>query len=203
MCRTNGAQSLFVSALQMIQRDDGICSFKTEDITDGQFTRGRGPGQAVIGRARCLIAPRRTGHRPPCPFVLQKVEMILQTRRVPDLHHLTALFHGAVPGQLSLRLRPGLFLRTPAEHGTVGVVLDPGDQCGDTQADSSSTHFGEANSAFASVRLVGHPFFALANFLQRPGQVAIPFQSIHRQIEVGIKKEHRKGVVALGSRSCR
>src|SRR5207302_5782316 len=49
MCRTNGAQSLFVSALQMIQRDDGICSFKTEDITDGQFTRGRGPGQAVIG----------------------------------------------------------------------------------------------------------------------------------------------------------
>ena len=117
--------------------------------------------------------------------------MFRQTRRVPDLHHLTGLFHGAVPGQLSLRLRPGLFLRTPAEHGTVGVVLDPGDQCGDTQADSSSTHFGEANSAFASVRLVGHPLFTLANFLNGPRQITVPLQRVHREVEVGVEDEHR------------
>ena len=44
MRRTDGAQALFVGALQMLQCDDGIRSFKTQDVADGQLICLRGSG---------------------------------------------------------------------------------------------------------------------------------------------------------------
>src|SRR5206468_12523495 len=77
MRRTDGAQALFVGALQVFDRHDGIRAFKTEDVADGQLISLRGSGPDSLGRARCLIALRRTEDSSPYPFIFPKLEMVL------------------------------------------------------------------------------------------------------------------------------
>src|SRR6185503_897975 len=108
---------------------------------------------------------------------------------ITDLDHFTRLFHGAIPGQLSLRLRPGLGGAVPSRQSVLGLHI-AGDLGRHTEADPATPHFRERDRSFAAIDLVGETGFALADFVDGPREIAVPFQRIHRQVEVGIKNEH-------------
>ena len=75
-------------------------------------------------------------------MILPERVVLLQTSRVLDLHHLPRFFHGAIPGQLALRLGPGLFGTMPTRQGVARLDV-AGDLGGDTQADAAAPHLGK------------------------------------------------------------
>jgi hypothetical protein len=48
----------------------------------------------------------------------------------------------------------------------------------------------QADRAAAAILLVGLAVFALADFLDGPREVAVPFQSVHGEVEMGVEEEH-------------
>ena len=124
--------------------------------------------------------------------------MPLQPISILGLRHLPCLLHHAIPGKLALRLRPGLLLRAPTKHRTVSIVLDARDLGRNTQPDPAMSHLDQANRAFGPIRFVRHSIFALANLVDGPRQIAVPFQGVHREIKVCVKNEHKRSNGALG-----
>ena len=96
----------------------------------------------------------------------------LSTIGIP-ICHPPRFLHRAIPGQLPLRLRPGLLLGAPPKHGTVSIVLDAGDLGRDTA--DPRVHLDKQTVPWLSGLSV-IPFFALADFVDGPRQIAIPFQ---------------------------
>ena len=64
-----------------------------------------------------------------------------------------------------------------------------GDLGGDAQADPATAHFGETYKAAAAIRLVRHVSLARPDLRERPGQIAIPLEGIHGQVEVRVENE--------------
>jgi hypothetical protein len=77
----------------------------------------------------------------------------------------------------------------PSRQGVTGfhVARDLGRH---TQSDPATPHFGKANRALATIGLVRQAAFALANLFEGLHQVAVPFQRVHREIEVRVEQEH-------------
>ena len=115
--------------------------------------------------------------------------MLLQTRAVPDLHHLPRLLHRAIPGQLPLRLRPRLRGRMPALERMRRLHVTR-DLRRHDEADPAAPQFGQADRAPAAILLVGLAVFSRADFGQGPRQIAVPLQRVHRQVEMGVEDEH-------------
>src|SRR5689334_17870767 len=99
------------------------------------------------------------------------------------------MFHGPIPRQLALRLRPGLFRRMPAGQGIAALHV-AGNLRGHADADSAPAHFGKAYRATPAIRLVDEVFLALMDFIEWPGKVAVPLQRVHGQVEMSVKNEH-------------
>src|SRR6266542_4946146 len=84
--RADGAQTVLVGALEVLERDDRVGPFEAQDVADPLF-------QPVASAFR-----RKSSYVP------------LQRGEIANLHELAALFHRAVPRELRLRHRPGLLL---------------------------------------------------------------------------------------------
>ena len=72
---------------------------------------------------------------------------------------------------------------------------------GDTQADPAPPHLRETNGAIPAIGFIGEAVFTRANLVDGSSEVAIPFQCIHRQIQVRIENQHAqtlKLALALG-----
>ena len=118
--------------------------------------------------------------------------MGIEAAAVDDLHHLTGLFHGAIPLQLRLRLRPGLLGRSPAGERVVwGDVA--GDLRGNDEADLAPPEIRKRDDGVAAVGLVGEAAcpFAGVEFAGREPQVAVPLHRVHREVEMGVYRKHR------------
>ena len=115
--------------------------------------------------------------------------MPFQSGGIFDLDHLSCFLHCPVPGQLALRLRPGLFGAVPARQRIAWLDVAR-DLRGHAEADAAAPHLRQANGSLAAVWFVVQPLFALADFAHRPSQVAVPFQRIHRQVEMSVENEH-------------
>jgi hypothetical protein len=61
---------------------------------------------------------------------------------------------------------------------------------GDAETDAAPPHFGKAHRASTAAGSVVEMRFALANFGDRGGEIAIPFDGVQREIEVGVEDEH-------------
>jgi hypothetical protein len=84
---------------------------------------------------------------------------------------------------------PGLFGRVPTGQGVRRFDVT-GDLRGDTKPNTTTPHFRETDDPSAAVRLVAQAGFALADFGERPGEVAVPFHGVHGQVEMGVKNLH-------------
>src|SRR5688572_27346431 len=100
MSRSKRPQTVRVTPFQMLQRDNRIGTFKTEDVTDRQL-RGT---TASVTKIELVVVWRST---------LPSRNMPVQLGTVPNLHHLACFFHRSIPGELSLCLSPRLNLRIP------------------------------------------------------------------------------------------
>jgi hypothetical protein len=104
--------------------------------------------------------------------------MSIEVSTVSNLHQLTAVFHCAIPGQLRLRHRPGLFGRVPALKTTVRRDVSR-DLRGHTQTNATAPHFRERHRSFAAIGFVGECGLSRANLFDRTGEIAIPFNRVH------------------------
>jgi len=77
-------------------------------------------------------------------------------------------------------------------------VLDARDLGRDAQPDPAAPHLRQTDRALAPIRFVGHSIFALADFVDGPRQIAVPFQRVHREIKVRVENEHKRSNGALG-----
>ena len=68
-----------------------------------------------------------------------------------------------------------------------------GDLRGDAKADLAPAHFGKTYRPAAAVGSVDEVFFAFADFLNGPPQVAVPFEGVHREIEMRVEDQHSVG----------
>ena len=124
--------------------------------------------------------------------------MPLQTFGILDLRHLARFLHRAIPGKLPLRLRPGLLLRAPPKHRAVSIVLDARDLRRDAQPDPATSHLRQADRALGAIGFVRHSIFTLADVIDGPPQIAVPFQRVHGEVKVSVKDEHRRSNGMLG-----
>src|SRR6266404_4930415 len=108
---------------------------------------------------------------------------LLQSRRVLDLQHFAELLHRAIPGQLALRLSPCLFRTMPSRQRIARLDVASDLRC-DTETDAAAPHFRKRDGSLGSVLLVRQSFLALTNLGSGPREIAVPFQRVHRQIEV-------------------
>ena len=115
----------------------------------------------------------------------------VESGAIDDLHHLSRLLHGAIPVELGLSLRPGLLGRAPAGERVVGGY-EAGDLRGDDQADLATPEIRKRDDGVAPVGLVAEAAGPLTLVDLRGGdsQVAVPLHRVHRQIEVGVNREH-------------
>ena len=131
MRRADGAEAVRVRALEMPERDDGVGAFEAEHVADRGLRRRSTPWRL----RRSTASACRVG-------------------AVPNLHHLAALLHGAIPGELPLCLRPRLLRRMPAGQ-RVAARHVARDLRGDAEADAAAPHFGKTDRAAAAIRFVG------------------------------------------------
>ena len=69
-------------------------------------------------------------------------------------------------------------------------MLDARNLGGDAQTDSTPPHLGQADGAATAIRLVGLAGLARTQHVDGLGQIAIPFQGVHREVKVGVEEEH-------------
>src|ERR1043166_3190592 len=67
------------------------------------------------------------------------------------------------------------------------------------EADFSPTQFRQTHRAAAAVGFVRQLLLALANLEDRPRQIAVPLQCVHREVKVGIQDKHRVSKARPGS----
>ena len=114
--------------------------------------------------------------------------MPLQLAKVGNLRQLAPTLHLAVPSELPLRLRPGLFRGMPAGQRVAALGV-AGNLRGDTQSDLATAHLRQADGTPAAVLLVGSAGFSISNFAERTRQIAVPLKRVHREIEVGVNNK--------------
>ena len=158
MGRAKRAQAALVRAFEVLQRHHRVRSLEAQNIAHRQVVAWPvGP----LGQVR------------------------LQLAKVGDLRHLTPALHLAVPGELALRLCPGLFRRMPAGQRVAALGI-AGDLRCDAQADVATAHLRQGDGAAAAILLVGLAGFAPADLVERARHVAVPLERVHREIEVGV-----------------
>ena len=144
-------------------------------------------GQDRIGPFQAQdVADRGTGRR----IVRPERDMAIEARSIDDRNHLPRLLHRAVPGELPLGLRPGDLGAVPAGQRVVGRGV-AGDQRRDAEPDPAAPHLDQRDHPVAPILLVGLPRFALADLGHRQGNIAIPIQGVHAEVEMGIEDQHR------------
>ena len=105
-----------------------------------------------------------------------------------ELDELAGLLHGAVPGELTLSLGPGLFGRLPAgEFAEAGGVA--GDLSCDAEANAAATHLWQAYCVVAAIWEVFHANLTTAYVDQGLAGITIPLEGVHREVEVGVEDE--------------
>src|SRR3954471_2280343 len=105
----------------MFETDDGIRSFEAENVADGKKSALTTPRRRRLG----LPAHGNMGAKGIC---------------IGDPPHLAFFLHGAIPGELSLGLRPGL-LRTMPTRKRIRQFHIAGNLRSHANPDSSSSHF--------------------------------------------------------------
>jgi hypothetical protein len=108
-----------------------------------------------------------------------------------DRLHLAAPLHLAVPCQLRLGHRPRLLGRVPSWQ-RVAALHVARDLRRHHDADPAAAELVERHRAAPAVGPVGHPALACPDLVDGPREVAIPFDGIHRQIEMRINHQHRR-----------
>ena len=169
MGRSHGPQPGAVRPLQMSDRDHRIGALERKDVADRQ------------PRDVATAGGRREPSR----------DVGVESGAIDDLHHLSRLLHGAIPVELGLGLRPGLLGRVPAGERIVGGY-GAGNLRRDDQADPATPEIRKRDDGVATVGLVAEAAGPLTRVDLRGGdsQVAIPLHRVHRQIEVGVNREH-------------
>src|SRR5205814_10238272 len=76
-----------------------------------------------------------------------------------------------------------------------------GNLCRDAQSDAAATHFRQRHRPTSAIRLVGHCLLARADLFDRPREVAVPFDRVHREVQVQIDDEHKKNCYPTTSAS--
>ena len=162
-------QAIAIRPLEMRKRDTRICPLEREDIADRQ-SRRVGPG---------IERPLPARH------------MRVEPRGIDDLDEFPRLLHRPIPSELPLRLGPGLLGRMPPRQRIVGRHK-PADLRGNDEAESPPTQLRERHRRISPVGLVGPPPRPLPGIDLPHGQaeIAIPFERVHREIEMGIDGEH-------------
>src|SRR4051812_24585058 len=126
--------------------------------------------------------------------------MRLELLAIANGNEFTAFLHRAIPGELTLRLRPGLFGRVPARQA-VGGFNKTSDLGTDTQTDIRAAHFGKTDCGVAAIRFVSEMPVAVAQPVERFTQVAVPLEGIHREVQVSVKDKHSRKVLQERSRA--
>ena len=148
----------------MRQRDDRVGAFEAEDVAD----------------RRVASLPRRLPVRR-C------------ARAAP--HHGSARSRRAPPSPDTTRAAPA-----SAPRPAPGSASRAADARASRSARSASPRTGRClpraspgrDGPPAAVRLVGQPLLSLANFLDRPRQIAVPLERVHGEIKVGVENQHRR-----------
>ena len=147
----------------MPQREDRVRSFEAQHVAD------RGALDVRVAAHRCTCRSRP---------------------RISDLHELAALLHRAVPGELPLRHGPRLLWRVPAGQRVVRRDV-PRDLGRDAQANASPAHLRKRHRAAPRSGLSVMRVLARADVVDGTREVPIPFERVHRQIEMGVQDQHR------------
>ncbi|MGC3971532.1 MAG: hypothetical protein QM775_30570 [Pirellulales bacterium] len=115
--------------------------------------------------------------------------MLLQPGGINDLHHFAGFFHGPIPRKLALRLGPGNLRAVPTRQRIAGPDVATNLRR-DAKPDLAATHIRQRHGAARSIDPIGPAGFATPNVGHRLREVAIPFQSIHAQVEVSVEDQH-------------
>ena len=66
----------------------------------------------------------------------------------------------------------------------------PRDLGRDAQPDAAAPHLRKRHEAPAAVRKIGQVRLTLADLVDRPREVAIPFEGVHGEVEVRVDNQH-------------
>ena len=154
----------------MAKGDEGIGAFERQDAADGAAVRSGGQGRGPEG------------------------DMGLHGGAVPKDADFAGLLHRLVPCALGTGHRPCLGLRGPPGDGAVGIVLNARDLGGHADAGTRTAHGVEADRATAAVGLVLLVGLVGTDGVEGPGEVTVPFDRVHGEVEVGVQEEHGQGM---------
>ena len=172
-----GAQAIVVTLLEVADRDERVGPFEAEQIANGSLGGG-GPG---INGVEALIGDG--GLEP-------ELDVAVEFGAGADRGHFPGIFHRAIPGQLALGLGPRLGGRIPAREAMEvrGVAANLG---GDADTNATATHLREADSAIPAIDAIFHVAFPAADHFERPGEIAVPLEGVHAQVEVAVENQRR------------
>src|SRR5436309_3309259 len=104
-----------------------------------------------------------------------------QASSIFDLPHGTRFLHRAIPGELALRLCPRL-LRTVPPKERISRFDVAGDLRRHAKPDVAAAHLRKRDRAITAILLVREAALPFTNLSDRPTQIAVPFERVHRQI---------------------
>ena len=194
MGEADGPQPVGEGPLQVMRGDNGVSPFQAEDVSDGQRPGSGLPGTllrrlGLLARRSHLLLPARGGAGR--GWDIPTREVLLELGEVPDLAHLPAQFHLAVPGQLSLRVGPGLLLAGPPIHAA--EIRDvAGQLSGHAKAHPAPAHLRETDRVPRPVGHVVHVQLPPANPLLGPAQIAVELQRVHRQVQMDVEDKGQR-----------
>ena len=117
--------------------------------------------------------------------------MRFQLLPVSNMLQLPLLFHGLVPGQLPLGMCPCLLGRVPARQGIIwGYVA--GNLRGYHQAHISFAKLRKGYGPVATIWLVGQALLSGIDLFEGAGDVPVPLEGIHAQVQVCVDSKHAR-----------
>ena len=72
------------------------------------------------------------------------------------------------------------------------------DLCRHAEPDAAPPHLGERHRPAPAIGLVGEMLLPRANLLDGPREIAVPFERVHGQVEMGVEDQHAGALLAIG-----
>ena len=112
--------------------------------------------------------------------------MGFQLIKVAYWYHFTSTLHLLIPGKLALSLRPGLFRGMPTRQRVAALGISS-NLSSDAETDFAPAHLRQTDCTSAAILFVGLTKLSVANFVERPRQITVPLEGVHREVEVSVK----------------
>ena len=174
--RSDGAQPLRVGALEVRQRHDRVGPLEAQHVPDAWL-----PPSVEFRSSGSASSNQRTLR----PAATCRSSAARSAIGVSSPRSSMARYQASCPCVIAQACSG----RVPSGQRVVRRDV-PGDQRRDAQPDAAAAHLRKRHRAAAAIRLVGPRPLARADLVDRPRQIAVPLERVHREVEVRVDNQH-------------